>query len=69
LLTLREIEVRTIGFTVVSVVCEPYTLVEHVFNGIAVSKPICALQIELAVLDRNPLIATLVVGFVSLIVA
>jgi hypothetical protein len=43
LLTLCNIELRTVGFAIVPVVREPNTFVELVLGGVAVSKEIFAI--------------------------
>jgi hypothetical protein len=42
LLALRDVETGTVGFAIGSVVREPYTLIEYVVNGIAISELIFA---------------------------
>jgi hypothetical protein len=62
LLTLRDVELRTVGFAIVPVRCTLKALVMRILARVAVSKEIFALQIELAVLDDNPLVTALPLG-------
>jgi hypothetical protein len=67
LFTLRQIEVRTVGFAIVPVRCTLKALVMRIHNRVAVSKEIFAIQVDLAVLDGNPLVAAPPLRFVLIV--
>jgi hypothetical protein len=59
LLTLPDIELRTVGFAIVPIVGTLMALVQHVIERVAVAEQIFAVQIELTVLDGDPFVAAL----------
>ena len=67
LLALRDIKLRAVCFADRSIARKPKTFVQVVFLDVTVAEKILAIQIEFAVLDRNPRLAAPSLRFILVV--